>query len=179
MRISLIVAMDRRRLIGAQTGLPWHLPADLKRFRKLTTGKPIVMGRRTFEHIGRPLPDRLNIVVTRQQDYIAPGVVVAHSLDDAIATARSASGQLEADEIMIVGGSEVFAQALPLVERIYLTIVEGEFAGNAWFPASDSFVGEVIHEESLPADAKNPYPHRFIIWERRETGVGLDRLLIG
>ena len=124
------------------------------------------MGRKTFEHIGRPLPDRINIVVSRQPDYHVPGCIVLHSLEEALLTARTALRQLGADEIMIIGGSELFRQSLPLVERVYLTIVEGTFTGNAYFPPSDSFAGEVIHEEAHPADEKNRYPHRFIILQR-------------
>src|SRR5579862_6435572 len=115
MRVSLIVAMDRNRLIGNETGMPWHLPVDLKRFRRLTTGKPVIMGRKTFEHIGRPLPDRINIVISRQQNYLVPGCIVLHSLDEALLTAKSALPQLGADEIIVIGGGEVFQQALPQI----------------------------------------------------------------
>jgi dihydrofolate reductase len=176
-RLSIIVAMDKHHLIGNESGLPWHLPADLKRFRKLTTGKPVVMGRKTFEHIGKPLPDRINIVVSRQPDYLVPACIVLHSLDEALLTARTALRQLRTDEIMIIGGSELFQQSLPLVERIYLTIVEGELTGTTYFPESNAFAGEVIHEEAHPADEKNRYPHRFIILERRQGGVSVDSLL--
>lgn len=109
--ISLIVAMDRNRLIGNETGLPWRLPADLRRFRKLTTGKPIIMGRKTFEHIGGPLKDRLNIVLTRQTDFTYPGVVVVHSIEEAFHHAQQELPQWGGDEIMIIGGAEVYRQA--------------------------------------------------------------------
>ena len=110
MLVSLIVAMDRNRLIGNRTGLPWHLSADLKRFRKLTTGKPVIMGRKTFEHLGKPLPDRLNIVISRQPDYLVPGCIVLHSLEEALLTAWAALPHLRQEEIRRQQG-EVVCQA--------------------------------------------------------------------
>ena len=169
MRISLIVAMDQNRLIGDEKGLPWRLPADLRRFRKLTTGKPIIMGRKTLEHIGGPLNDRLNIVVTRQPHYAATGCVVAHSIEEALQLAKNALPDLGADEIMVIGGAEVYRQAMPFVDRIYLTEVEGEFTGNTWFHELAAFGGREVRAESVPADTKNIHPHRFSIWERDAT----------
>jgi dihydrofolate reductase len=179
MRISLIVAMDKHRLIGNQAGMPWHLPADLRRFRKLTTGKPIIMGRKTYEHIGRPLPERFNIVVSRQADYQAPDCNTVQSLDEALALAFGALPILGADEILVIGGGELFQQALPMAERIYLTVVDGHFTGSAYFPASTIFRGVSIHDESLPADQKNRFPHRFIILDRNNTGKPLDHWING
>jgi dihydrofolate reductase len=174
-RISLIVAMDRNGLIGNETGLPWRLPADLRRFRKLTTGHPIIMGRKTFEQIGGPLKERLNIVLTRAAE--APPILkdcaIAHSFDDALRIAREAATQMNTDEIFIIGGAEAYRQALPLVERIYLTLVEGTFEGNAWFPKDESFRGKIVRAESIAADEKNPYSHRFVVVERSISGLSL------
>jgi dihydrofolate reductase len=178
MRISLIVAMDRNGLIGSDRGLPWHLSADLKRFRKLTTGKPIIMGRKTLKQIGGPLKDRLNIVLTRQPDFAADGCAVTHSIEEALTLAWAALPNLGADEIMVIGGAEVYGQALPFVERICLTIVAGEFTGNAWFPLDGSFKVKIAHDEHIPADAKNPHAHRFLILERLADGIAIGEILI-
>jgi dihydrofolate reductase len=177
MRISLIVAMDRKRLIGSAAGLPWHLPADLKRFRKLTVGKPIVMGRKTFDPIGRPLPDRTNIVVTRQEGFAAPGCVIARSLEEALALAEADAKARGVDEIMVIGGAELFRQALPVVDRVYLTIVEGSFSGNTFFPTEPEFRGVIVHDEAVPDDAKNPHAQRFVILDRAAEGVTVTKLL--
>lgn len=176
MRISLIVAMDRNGLIGTTSGLPWHLSADLKRFRKLTIGKPIILGRRTLDHIGGPLKDRLNIVLTRQNNVAHPGCTIAHSIDEALVKARSALTEMAADEIMIIGGAEVYRQALPVVERVYLTIVDGDFSGNAWFPAEPTFRGRIVHDETFPADAKNAHAHRLVILDRDDAGLTIEQV---
>jgi dihydrofolate reductase len=126
--VSLIAAMARNRVIGRGNGLPWHLPADLRRFRDLTLGHTIVMGRKTYESIGAPLPGRRIIVITRQERYAPPGCLVAHSLEEALA---SADGE---DELFICGGGELYAEALPLAERLYLTVVELEVEGDTFFP---------------------------------------------
>lgn len=136
MIVSLIAAMARNRVIGRDNGLPWHIPADLRRFRDLTLGHPLIMGRKTYEGIGTPLPGRQTIVVTRQEGYAAPGCVVAHSLEGALAAAGSAA------EVFICGGGGLYAEALPLAERIYLTVVALEVAGDTFFPELpvDTFV---------------------------------------
>jgi len=163
MRVTLIAAMGRNRVIGTDAGLPWHLPNDLKQFRALTTGKPIIMGRTTFTHVGRPLPDRANIVLTRQPDFAAAGIRVAHSVEDALTAAREEAARLGADEAMVIGGGEVYRAFAPLADRVYLTVVDGEFAGTATFPLDrfESFASAVVR--SHPADAKNPYPHT--LWQ--------------
>jgi dihydrofolate reductase len=178
-RISLIVAMDRNGLIGTQAGLPWRLPADLRRFRKLTSGHPIIMGRKTLEHIGGPLKERLNIVMSRGADRqsVLRGCVIANSLDEAMRLAREASPPMRTDEVFVIGGAEVFQQAMPLIERAYLTIVEGEFTGNTWFPFDEPFQGTIGYDETLPADAKNPHPHRFVIIDRVDGGTTIRDLL--
>jgi dihydrofolate reductase len=168
MRISIIVATGRNLVIGTEVGLPWHLPADLKRFRRLTMGKPMVMGRKTFAAIGRPLDGRASIVLTRDLAFRADGCQVVGNVEEALAVARSLLPRLGADEVMVIGGAEVYRQFLPLADRLYLTVVEGEFAGTAFLPADPLADGGwvVRSSEWFAADEKNPYPHRFIIAEK-------------
>lgn len=161
MRISLIVAMDRNRLIGAGNRLPWHLPADLAHFKRITLGKPIVMGRRTWESIGRPLPGRHNIVVTRGQGEF-PGATRVASPEAAIAAAG------EVDELMVIGGSQLYEAFLPLAERIYLTRVDAEFEGDAWFPELDPREWLEVACEPHEADERNPWPYAFCRLQRRK-----------
>jgi dihydrofolate reductase len=165
--VSFLVAMDRNLVIGDEKGIPWHLPADLKRFRKLTLGKPIVMGRTTFEHIGRPLDRRTNIVLTRKPDYRPEGVVVAGSIEDAIRLA------CDVPEVVVIGGSEVFRAALPYLNRMYLTFVDGDFQGTAFFPAEiptpPGYEWRETNRETHPPDDKNPHPHQYVVVERVES----------
>lgn len=140
--ISLVVAMSENRVIGVENRLPWHIPEDLKRFKKITSGHPIVMGRKTFESIGRPLPNRTNIVITRQKDYRVEGVVTVFSLEEALEWAGRSPGS---DEIFVIGGGEIFSQILPRAGRIYLTEVEWPFEGDAFFPEFD----EGAYKETL------------------------------
>jgi dihydrofolate reductase len=161
LKISIIVAMDRNRLIGRDNRLPWHLSADLKHFKQVTLGKPIVMGRKTHESIGKPLADRTNIVITGNPAYPAPGCVVVQSLPAAIDAAH------DADEIMIIGGARLYEQAMPLAHRIYLTEVQGDFAGDTWFPLIDWNEWEEKQRLAHEADDKNPYPYAFVLLERR------------
>jgi dihydrofolate reductase len=132
--LSMIVAMSDNRVIGIENRLPWHIPEDLKRFKKITSGHPIVMGRKTFESIGRPLPNRTNIVVTRNRDYRAEGVATCYSLREALEWAGRAPGS---EEIFVIGGGELFREALPLAGRIYLTEVRWPYEGDAFFPEFD------------------------------------------
>jgi dihydrofolate reductase len=178
--ISLIVAMDRNGLIGSAQGLPWRLPSDLKRFRRLTIGKPIIMGRKTLDQIGGPLRDRLNIVLTRQPEFSAPGCRVARSMEEAIEIARDSLASINVGEIMIIGGAEVYRQALPIVERVYLTVVEDEFAGNAWFPAEGlERAVAIVQDEHVPNDEKNPHGQRFLVLDVCEGGTRMRGLLEG
>jgi dihydrofolate reductase len=167
MIVSFLAAMDRNLVIGDERGIPWHLPADLKRFRQLTLGKPIVMGRTTFEHIGKPLDKRPNIVLSRRGDFRPEGVLVARSMDEAVRLAGDVS------ELVVIGGGEVFKAALPLVNRMYLTFVAGEFPGTAYFPAAvptpADFEWRVTHREQQPADERNPFPHEYVVVERAEA----------
>ncbi|MBI3566256.1 MAG: dihydrofolate reductase [Elusimicrobia bacterium] len=160
--ISLVVAMARNRVIGAAGKLPWHLPEDLKRFKAVTTGHPIVMGRKTFDSIGRPLPGRTNVVVTRDASRVFPGCVVASSLDDALAKA-SAPGVPGSEEVCVIGGGEIYRQALPRAGRIYLTRIDREVAGDAFFPEFDEAAFEVVSREART----EPFPFEFLVLRRR------------
>ena len=157
--ISLIVAASTNNVIGVQGSLPWHLPADLKRFKSLTMGKPIVMGRRTFESIGRPLPGRRNIIITRQTDYPAAGCDIVSSVDAAVAAAA------DGDEVMVIGGGEIYRQFLPLAERIYLTRVAAEIDGDTRFPALDNG-WQLSESEAHAADDRHRYDYEFQVLER-------------
>ena len=163
MIISLIAAMDRNRLIGNKNQLPWHLPADLTHFKQVTMGKPIIMGRKTFESIGRPLPGRTNIVLTRDEDYQADGIVLTGSLDKALDCAASEG----VEEVMIIGGSNIYGQALDHSDRLYLTIVDGEFDGDAWFPEIDMERWQEVSSEAHQADETNPVDYRFMVYEKK------------
>lgn len=172
MRISIIAAMARNRVIGTVSGLPWHLPRELKQFRALTIGRPIVMGRTTFEHIGRPLPHRANIVLTRQPGFTAEGVRVAHAAEAALEIAREEAAKLRADEVVVIGGAEVYRAFLPLADRLYLTVVEGAFQGNATFPL-ELLAGRDFAEtarQSYPADERNPHAYTFWQLDRGPAG---------
>lgn len=158
--VSLVVAMDRNRVIGHQGALPWRLPNDLQWFKRCTIGKPIVMGRRTWESIGRPLPERTNIVLTSRSGYDAPGATVVHSLEGAMAIAG------RAPEIMIIGGGVLFAETISFADRLYLTVVDAECPGDTWFPCIETGEWRETFRESHLPDARNAWPHTFLIWER-------------
>lgn len=160
--ISLIAAMADDRAIGIENRLPWKLPADMKWFRLHTLGKPIVMGRKTFESFGgRTLPERTNIVITSDEHYQGDGIVVVHSIDEAI----DAAGDVE--EVMIIGGESFYRQMLPRADRFYLTKVHGSFEADAWFPEFDEGEWKELERTEYPADEKNPYPCSFIVLERK------------
>ncbi len=159
MLISLISAMDRNRLIGCSNRLPWHLPADFAWFKQQTLGKPILMGRKTFDSIGRPLPGRANIVLTRDADLHIDGVQCANSLGQAIEAAG------DAPELMVIGGEGVYRLCLPLAQRLYITHVQGEFEGDAWFPAFGEDWGKVS-SQWRGSDEKNAWDCEFAIYEK-------------
>jgi dihydrofolate reductase len=160
----LIVAMDENGLIGAGGSLPWHLPADLRHFRKLTMDKPILMGRRSHESIGRPLPGRDNLILTRDPDYRAEGCRVFTGLADARAHARESG----AKELMVIGGAQVYALALPKAKRLYLTRVHDAFDGDTWFPEIDFEEWEQVERHRYAANERNPHPYSFITLRRRD-----------
>lgn len=170
-RISAIVAFDDDGAIGTKTGLPWHLPADLKRFRQVTWNKPILLGRATYQMIGRPLPGRANIVLTRDPRFQAEGCLVAHSLEEALELAREEARQRATDEIVIAGGAEVYRATWPLCQRVYLTQIHGRSGGSVYFPsevASDDN-WRVVAREEHDADAGNAWPMTFLILERESS----------
>ena len=160
MIISLIVAMDRRGVLGVDGALPWRLSDDLKRFRTLTMGKPLVMGRKTHESIGRPLPGRRNVVLTRQRDYKAQGCVVCHDVESALAACAGF------EEVMVMGGAALYETFLPRAARIYLTRVAAEVEGDVWFPTFDQGAWNEVEREEREADARNEYPCSFLVLER-------------
>ena len=162
MLISLIAALDRRRGIGKDNQLPWRLPADLKHFRELTTGHHIITGRKTFESIGKPLPGRTTIIITRNQDYSAEGCFITHSLADALTLARTRGEQ----EAFIIGGAEIYAQALPQADRLYLTLVEAEVEADAFFPAWNESEWRVTETSEYGANEKNSFRFTFQTWIR-------------
>jgi dihydrofolate reductase len=161
---SLVAALARNRVIGIGNRLPWRLPEDLERFKALTMGAPVIMGRRTHESIGRPLPGRRNIVVTRQRGASWAGCVVAHSLDEALAAAAAAA------EAFVIGGAELYAQALPRAGRLYLTLIDAEYPGDAWFPELDPAGWREI--ERAAAVGAGGLGYAFVTYERAPASPG-------
>ncbi len=159
--VSLIVAMSKTGVIGDRGRIPWHLPAELQRFKHITMGHHIVMGRKTWESIGRLLPGRRSVIVSRNPDYAVPGAIVADSLRAAIAIC------LYDEEIFVIGGAELFREALPVAERLYLTVVDAELPGDTVMPEIDFHEWQATETEAIPADDRNPYPFRFTRYERR------------
>ena len=158
--VSLISAMDSNRLIGKDSTLPWHMPADLAFFKRTTMGKPIIMGRKTYESIGKPLPGRVNIIVTRNAALSFPGCDIASSIDSAIALAR------DSEEVMIIGGASLFQQTIGSANQIYLTLIHHSFSGDTWFPRIDTNQWRQISREDFPADSNNYYSYSFITYTR-------------
>ena len=158
--VSIIVAMAENRVIGIDNSLPWHLPADLKHFKAMTVGKPIIMGRRTWESLPGKLPDRIHIIVSSNPDYVAEGCVVVDSLDAAMAAAGAVP------EVMIVGGAMLYAQALPFADRLYITVVEAEVDGDATFPEYDQSQWQELERENHSSDERNQYAYSFLTLSR-------------
>lgn len=163
MIVSLIVAVGDNGVIGTDDGMPWRLPSDLKRFRQLTLGKPILMGRKTAALLGRALPERYNVVLTHSPDVAIPGMAVAHGVDEALKLAQDYLTEHGGDEVMVIGGEVVYRQFLDRCDRLYLTRVHGTFAGTAFFPLEllDQFRWQVQREETSPADDRNSHAHTF------------------
>lgn len=160
-QISIIVAMAENRVIGRNNDLPWRLPADLRHFKALTVGKPIIMGRKTWESLPGLLPDRTHIVVTADADYRAEGCRVVHTLDEAVIAAA------DAPEVMVIGGAMLYGEAIPRATRIYLTEVHAEVEGDVYFPEFPRDAWRERGRERFPADDKNALPYSFVILERR------------
>jgi len=159
--ISLICAMDKNRLIGNNNQLPWHLPADLLLFKQTTLGKPIIMGRKTFDSIGKALPGRQNIVVTRSTNWKADSIDVAGSIDEALDLASPAK------EVMLIGGASLYEQALDRASTLYLTLIDHEFNGDTWFPEIDLEQWKITSKQLFEADHRNLYSFSFVTYKRR------------
>ncbi len=163
--MAIVVARARNGVIGAGNALPWRLPADLKHFRRVTIGNPIVMGRRTWESIGKPLPDRRNIVVTRNPSFVAEGAETADSLEAALAMVA------DVRDVMIIGGAEIYREALKYVTRMYVTEVHAEVDGDTLFPEFDITEWRETRREDHPADDDNAYPYSFVVLEKAPANV--------
>jgi dihydrofolate reductase len=163
MLVSIVAALDRNGVIGKEGAIPWKLPADQRRFKDLTMGRPIIMGRKTHESIGRALPGRVNIILSRNGNYAAENCMVVRSLGEALAQSK------DSDEVFVIGGAEIYAQALPLAGRLYLTYVEGEFEGDARFPAFDAAEWVELSRERFAADADNPFDSTLVVMQRRDS----------
>lgn len=164
--VAMIVAMAQNRVIGRNNELPWHLPNDLKYFKACTMGKPIIMGRKTFESIGRPLPGRSNIVVTRDTQWSAPGVEVVHDLDTALALGNRLAQTAGLEELMVIGGEQIYRACLPRAGVLYVTEVHAEVAGDAYFPEWSVAQWQERHRESFKAGGDNPYDYSFVTYRR-------------
>ena len=168
MRVSLVVAMARNRVIGRSAGLPWRIGADLRNFKRLTAGKPLIMGRKTHEAIGGPLPDRPNIVITREAEYPDEGIYVVADLAAAFKAAEAFTRITGVDEVMVIGGGEIYRQSLPFADRIYMTEIHAEPEGDATFPELDKSAWQEVERKDHDGredDADHPYS--FVVLQRR------------
>ena len=164
MKISLIVAMASNRIIGNQGQMPWHLSADLKKFKKITTGFPVVMGRKTYQSIGRPLPNRTNIIISRDADYAPDGCLVFNDLNNAVSYAC----QL-AEQVFVIGGSTLYEALLPVAQTLYITQIHQDFAGDTWFPAFDGNDWQEVAREDIHDDPGVAFDYSFLQLIRRQT----------
>ncbi|NCI51257.1 dihydrofolate reductase [Sediminibacterium roseum] len=165
MVVSLIVAASTNHVIGKNNQLLWSLPNDMKFFKNTTWAMPVLMGRKTFESLGKPLPGRLNIVITRQQGLQLPGATVVHSLDEALKAAAAADYK----ESFVIGGGEIFKEAMETADKIYLTRVDAVLDGDAFFPELDPSKWKMVSNQSHPADAKHKYAYHFQLWARNNS----------
>ena len=156
MTISIIAALGKNRVIGNENALIWKLPNDMKRFKEMTTGKPVIMGRKTFESIKKPLPNRINIVLTNDKSYKAKGCIVVHSIKDALKAAK------DSKEVMIIGGAKIYSQFLNLADKMYLTIIDADFEGDACFPEYDEREWKITSRE----EHADNYKYSFVNFER-------------
>jgi len=160
MIISIIAAMDKNRLIGSDNGLPWHLPADFKHFKEVTLGKPVLMGRKTFESIGRPLPGRKNIVISRS-GFSADGIDVVDSIDSGLELVE------DVEEVMIIGGANIYEQMISRAEKMYLTFVDADCKGDAWFPEINQLEWDILDQKNFKADEKNNFNFSVVAYQRK------------
>lgn len=163
MKLAIIVATDQQGLIGKENDLPWKLSADLQYFRRVTMGKPIIMGRNTHESIGRALPGRKNIIVTKNKSYQAEGCTVVHSIPDALLACE------QVEEVMIMGGASLYEQFLPQADKLYLTQVHASLTGDTWFPDWQKNEWSELSREDYQADEKNDYAYSFIVYEKLKS----------
>ncbi|NQU82443.1 MAG: dihydrofolate reductase [Parcubacteria group bacterium] len=168
MIISIIAAIGNNNIIGANNSLPWNLPADMQHFQEFTRNKPIIMGLKTFESIGKPLPQRDNIILTRDADYKAPGCKLANSINHAIELAKQCEMGKTSGEVMICGGASVYKQFLPLADKMYLTYIDADFTGDTFFPDFDKSIWKETERQDNKADDINPYDYSFITLEKRQ-----------
>ncbi|MEN2507141.1 dihydrofolate reductase [Stutzerimonas stutzeri] len=164
--LAMIAALAEQHVIGRDNIMPWHLPADLKHFKAMTLGKPIIMGRKTWDSLGRPLPGRLNLVVSRQPDLQLEGAETFTDLDSALTRAEQWAREQGVDELMLIGGAQLYAQALPQAQRLYLTRIEASPEGDAFFPDYDQAEWQCIDSQAHPAEGDAP-AYRFETWQRR------------
>ncbi len=165
-RVSVIAAVAENGVIGAAGGMPWRLSADMKRFKRLTMGKPVVMGRKTFESIGKPLAGRINIVVSGKEGYAPDGVQVSPSLEAGLVAAVGVARAAGDEEVMVLGGGTVYAKALPVADRLYITHVEANPEGDTYFPAIDPSIWKATSAERTPAGPKDSAASTFVLYER-------------
>ena len=161
--INIVVAKASNNVIGAKNDLIWHLPNDLKHFKSLTSGHPIIMGRKTYESLGRPLPNRTNIVVTRDQNWNAEGIEIVSSLSKAIEVAKTI-----ADDIYVIGGGNIYKQAMEFTDILYITEVHHEFDGDTYFPEIDNDEWEEVEREDFKKDEEHPYAYSFVTYKKAE-----------
>lgn len=166
MKLALIVAYAQNRVVGIENRLPWHLPEDLKYFKQVTTGKAVIMGRKTYESIGRPLPNRLNIVISRNPQFIADGVEVVSSLEAAIERATEYNHTNNQDEIMVIGGAAIYELALPLADKLYITLVHAQVDGDAYFPEVSLASWQLLDQQDHQPSEKNPHPYSFMVYQK-------------
>lgn len=160
MNLTIIAAMSANRVIGRNNDLAWHLPDDLKRFKELTKGHHVIMGRKTYESMGKPLPGRTNILVTNQKDYKAPGCIIVHTLKEAIQKAENDS------QPYVIGGGKIYEQALPLSDTLELTLIHADVEGDTYFPEVDTKIWQIVAKESHQADEKHEYAFDFLTYQR-------------
>ncbi|KGD63539.1 dihydrofolate reductase [Alcanivorax nanhaiticus] len=166
-RLSMMVAKASNDVIGRDNKLPWYLPNDLKYFKQVTFGKPVIMGRKTWESLKGPLPGRTNIVITRQADYVAEGAKVVTTLEEAVAMAENVAFIDGQEEAVIMGGAEIYKLALPAAVRLYLTEVHAQVDGDTFFPEYDKSEWNEIGREDFAAEGPNPYDYSFVVYERK------------
>ena len=169
MIVSIVVAASENNAIGKDNQLLWRLPNDSRFFKNTTWGMPVIMGRKTFDSLGKALPGRLNIVITRNQAWQAPETIVTRSLEQAIGAARAS----DAKEAFVIGGAEIYKEALPLVNRVYLTRVHASLEGDAWFPELDETAWTKLSQLDFMPDARHAYAYSFQVWERKQESHGI------